>query len=144
MQLGMKGFGKHPDNHVNKAHDNYFQLAYRIGQVWECVENIFDMWDNGEVRGQRDNMNRTQWKHLQGLDDDQIVIPVLQKVVLKIFSLRQMGLAFATYKLRNVVHQAFVKCFYEKNWQTCFLCEPISIYASLEWLGECRAGTLLV
>lgn len=79
------------------------------------------MWDNGEIKGQKDeaNMFLTDWRHMQGLYNNEIVVPILRKVVLGKLSVPEMGQEFANYKLRHVVQQAFVKGLEESTWSTC-------------------------
>lgn len=101
--------------------DNIFRLAYRTGQVWQCIERILDMWENCEIKGQKEgaDMKLGQWKQIQGLYDEEIVVPILRKVVLGNLSLWEMGREFARYKLQHVVQQAFVKGLEEETWSTC-------------------------
>ena len=36
-----------------RKYESWFQLAFRDGVVWELQEQIFTMWENKEVKGQR-------------------------------------------------------------------------------------------
>ena len=33
--------------------DNFFQLAFRDGDLWEHQEDFFKLWEEGKVKGQR-------------------------------------------------------------------------------------------
>ena len=39
-QKGLKG------SDAFRVVDNYFQLAFRMGPIWDLIEDIFNMWDN--------------------------------------------------------------------------------------------------
>ncbi|CAM6088840.1 unnamed protein product [Calypogeia fissa] len=101
MQLQMPGCGIRTDKQVVTAYNNYYQLAYRTGRVWRHVEAIFEMWENREGY------------------DEAVIIPVLEKVVSKELSLKDMAREFAKYKLEYMVRQAFVRALDEKNWSQC-------------------------
>ncbi|CAM6095292.1 unnamed protein product [Calypogeia fissa] len=126
MQLQMPGCGGiRTDKQVTTAYNNYYQLAYRTGRVWRHVEAIFEMWENREVNGQsmdiEDNARMTlvPWLKMQGIYDEAIIIPVLEKVVSKELSLPDMAREFVKYKLEYMVRQAFVRALDEKNWSQC-------------------------
>ena len=34
-------------------YESWFQLAFKDGVVWELQDQIFTMWENKEVKGQR-------------------------------------------------------------------------------------------
>ena len=36
-----------------RKYESWFQLAFRDGEVWELQEEIFTMWENKKVKGQR-------------------------------------------------------------------------------------------
>ena len=36
-----------------RKYESWFQLAFRDGVVWELQDQIFTMWENKEVKGQR-------------------------------------------------------------------------------------------
>ena len=36
-----------------RKYDQTFQLAFRTGPIWDLQEEIFSMWEKGEVKGQR-------------------------------------------------------------------------------------------
>ena len=38
-----------------KAVDNYFQLEFRMGPIWDLIEEIFNMWDNIGIKNQKAN-----------------------------------------------------------------------------------------
>jgi hypothetical protein len=52
LELDMPGLGDRDKRAVLTAQDNYFQLAYRTGKVWELVDKNFDLWDRGGLKEQ--------------------------------------------------------------------------------------------
>ena len=36
-----------------RKYESWFQLAFRDGEVWDLQDQIFTMWENKEVKGQR-------------------------------------------------------------------------------------------
>ena len=103
-------------------YESWFQLAFRDGVVWELQDQIFTMWENKEVKGQRqrkgkvdpqlelkffaakkidltikeatDDMKLTQWRSMQGIKDEQLLVSVLSRVVAKELSLEEMVIEF--------------------------------------------------
>jgi hypothetical protein len=69
--------------------DNYFQLGFRTGQVWDLIDEIFTLWENVSIKNQRvkkakpliydtiktgpdiqnilDDMTITPWRSIQGV-----------------------------------------------------------------------------
>ena len=38
-----------------KVVDNYFQLEFRMGPIWDLIEEIFNMWDNIGIKNRKAN-----------------------------------------------------------------------------------------
>ena len=105
-----------------RKYESWFQLAFRDGVVWELQDQIFTMWENKEVKGQRqrkgkvdpqmelkstaakkidltieeaaDDMKLTPWRSMQGIKDEQLLVSVLSRVVAKELSLEEMVTEF--------------------------------------------------
>jgi hypothetical protein len=82
--------------------DNYFQLGFRTGQVWDLIDEIFTLWENISIKNQRvkkakplicgtsktgpdiknipDDMTITPWRSIQGVKDDKLIITILSHV----------------------------------------------------------------
>ena len=45
-------------------YESWFQLAFRDGVVWELQDQIFTIWENKEVKGQRQRKGKVdpQWE----------------------------------------------------------------------------------
>ena len=50
------------DNQVKfegiRKYESWFQLAFTDGEVWELQDKIFTMWENKEVKGQRQKKSK--------------------------------------------------------------------------------------
>ena len=105
-----------------RKYESWFQLAFRDGEVWDLQDQIFTMWENKEVKGQRqrkskvdpqlelkssaakkieltieeaaDDMKLSLWRAMQGIKDEQLLISVLSRVVAKELSLEEMVTEF--------------------------------------------------
>ena len=105
-----------------RKYESWFQLAFRDGVVWELQEQIFTMWENTEVKGQRQrkgkvdpqlelksiaakkidltieevvvDMKLTPWRSMQGIKDEQLLVSILSRVVAKELSLEEMVIEF--------------------------------------------------
>ena len=103
-------------------YESRFQLAFRDGEVWVLQDQIFTMWENKEVKGQRqkkskvdpqlelkstsaknihltiketaDDMKLSLWRAMQGIKDEQLLVSVLSRVVAKELSLEEMVTEF--------------------------------------------------
>ena len=101
-----------------RNYESWFQLAFRDGVVWELNNQIFRMWENKEVKGQRqnngqvdpqlelkstaekkidltieeaaDDMKLTPWRSMQVIKDEQLLLSVLSRIVVKELSLEEM------------------------------------------------------
>ena len=105
-----------------RKYESWFQLAFRDGAVWDLQDQIFSMWENKEVKGQRqkkckvdpqlelksqaakkidltieeaaDDMKLSLWRAMQGIKDEQLLVSVLSRVVAKELSLEEMVTEF--------------------------------------------------
>ena len=105
-----------------RKYESWFQLAFRDGEVWDLQDQIFTMWENKEVKGQRqrkskvdpqlelkssaakkieltieeaaDDMKLSLWRAMQGIKDEQLLISVLSRIVAKELSLEEMVTEF--------------------------------------------------
>ena len=95
-----------------RKYDSWFQLAFRIGEVWDLQDKIFSMWEWKEVKGKRskkaklnpqveiksksrkcdliieehpEDMKLLPWRSLQGIKDERLLILVLSRVVAQEF-----------------------------------------------------------
>ena len=86
-----------------RKYDSWFQLAFRLGEVWDLQDKIFSMWERKEVKGQRakkarvdpeveiksktrksdliieelpKDMKLLPWQSLQGIKDKRLLISV--------------------------------------------------------------------
>ena len=97
---------------IFRSVDNYFQLGFRIGQVWDLIDEIFTLWENISIKNQRvnkakplicgthktgpdiknlpDDMTITTWRSIQGVKDDKLIINILSRVRLGEFSMEEM------------------------------------------------------
>ena len=87
---------------VFRVVDNYFQLGFRTGQVWDLIDEIFTLWENISIKNQRVkkakplicgtsktspdiknipyDMNITPWRSIQGVKGDKIIITIVSCV----------------------------------------------------------------
>mgnify|MGYP000382597286 FL=1 len=103
-----------------RKYEPWFQLAFRDGMVWDLQDQIFTMWENKEVKGQKvrkgkidpqveakgtkgkrtdytieeaaEDMKLTPWRALQGIKDETLLVSVLSRVISKELSLDDMVL----------------------------------------------------
>ena len=101
-----------------RKYESWFQLAFRNGEVWDLQDQIFTMWENKEVKGQRqkkskvdpqlelkstsakniyltiketaDDMKLSLWRAMQGIKDEHLLVSFLSRVVAKELSLEEM------------------------------------------------------
>ena len=100
------------------AIDNCFQLAFRMGPIWELIEEIFNTWDNIGIKNQKVNkikvvawssgqggpdiknlsedMTITPWRALQGVNDEKIISTILSHVNSGDLSMEEMCNEFET------------------------------------------------
>jgi len=92
--------------------DNYFQLGFRTGQVWDLIDEVFTLWENVGIKNQRvkkakplicgtsktspdiknlsDDMIITPWRSIQGVKYDKLIISILSRVRLGELSMEEM------------------------------------------------------
>ena len=129
------------DFDVVNAQDNLFQLAFRKELVWSHVKRILTMWETGGAKGQKlkvvkqnrkakdvavfesaplvEDIKLTNWQLMQSLKDPNIVIPILQEVILKKFSLQEMGEEFKRLEYQAIAQQAFLGFLIKPTWKEC-------------------------
>ncbi|CAM6086851.1 unnamed protein product [Calypogeia fissa] len=98
IEINLKDIGVRKDSKVLNANDNMYQLAFRLDPIWSLVRQIFEKWEEVELKGQKDkgkkkmvkttgsgdavpladDMKLTEWRHMQGLHDATLVYQVLQ------------------------------------------------------------------
>ncbi|MCO5563416.1 hypothetical protein L7F22_017058 [Adiantum nelumboides] len=115
---GGRGASQKPNS---KPYDNYFQLAFRDGEVWDLQEEIFKLYEQGELKGQKlsksqgkgvskeespkpipEDMKITPWKQLQGIRERSLIIAILSRVKDGSVSLEQMGEEFERTKIHGL------------------------------------------
>jgi len=96
--------------------DNIFQLAFRTGEVWDLIDEIFDRWENISIKNQKvrkskpiictnskggpemkqlpEDMTITPWRTMQGVKDDKLVKSVLARVKSGELSMEEMCAEF--------------------------------------------------
>ncbi|MCO5547125.1 hypothetical protein L7F22_000567 [Adiantum nelumboides] len=103
-----------------KQYDNYFQLAFQDGEVWDLQEEIFKLHELGKLKGQKlskshasfkgkdvskedspkpisEDMKITPWRQLQGIREKSLIIAILSRVEGGSISLEQMGEEFERF-----------------------------------------------
>ena len=95
-QKGLKG------SDAFRVVDNYFQLAFRMGPIWDLIDNIFNTWENIGIKNQKlkkinasawssgqggpgvknflEDMTITPWRELQGVKDETLISTFLSRV----------------------------------------------------------------
>jgi hypothetical protein len=139
IEINLKDIGVKKDSEVINGHDNMYQLAFRTGNVWALIAKIFEKWENVQVKGQidktlkkkpskntsgdatmpYDDMKLTEWRHMQGISNEEVVCQVLQRVVEGKLSLQEMGQEFKRHKVMNVIQRAFLYSLEETKWSDC-------------------------
>ena len=108
-----------------RKYESWFQLTFRHGNIWGLQDQIFTMWENKEVKGQKvkkgkvdpqvkvkdskgkkieftieeaaGDMKRTPWKSLQGIKDETLLTSALSQVISRELSLDKMFLELSKY-----------------------------------------------
>ncbi|MCO5600319.1 hypothetical protein L7F22_054429 [Adiantum nelumboides] len=111
IKRGGRGASPKPNT---KQYDNYFQLAFQDGEVWDLREEIFKLYEQGKLKGQKlskthaslkgkgvskedspktipEDMKITPWRQLQGIREKSLIIAILSRVKGGSISLEQMG-----------------------------------------------------
>ncbi|CAM6082855.1 unnamed protein product [Calypogeia fissa] len=106
-----RGKNKKNDIKIINNFDHLFQLGFRTEPIWGYIKNVFDKWEQGEIKGQRDSskkkkssldpfeskasddngMRAMDWRALQGMEDTKIVISVLQRVIDGDLTIKEMS-----------------------------------------------------
>jgi hypothetical protein len=102
------------------------------------VEEILNLWEECDVKGQRskkkpkekakakaaveteakspaEDMKLTDWRLMQSLKDEEVVTPILQRVILRELTLQEMGQEFKRLKMMATIQRAFLKCLTRKT-----------------------------
>ncbi|MCO5594932.1 hypothetical protein L7F22_048967 [Adiantum nelumboides] len=116
--------GERDTKHNVWGFDNFFQLAFRDGDLWEHQEEIFKLWEEGKIKGQRvklptiaqrakggseerlkpipKEMKITPWRSLQGIREKPIILPILARVKGGALSLDEMSKEFEKFERRKL------------------------------------------
>jgi len=117
-----------------KPFDNFFQLAFRDGEIWEMQEHIFNLWEQGKLKGQKMlkapsisrggkakadeaikplliDMKITSWRSMQGIRDTSLINHILARVKAENISLEEMGAEFERYISIVFYHFHSTTCF---------------------------------
>lgn len=144
MEINLPGWGEKDDLTVLNNNDNLWQLAFRADPVWSSVQKVFDKWEACEVKGQVKEkpkskaakpkaqkptstpevpiagpMYLTEWRWMQGIQDHNVILPVLQDVLDGKYSLSEMGDEFRRQKCQMTIIHSFKKCLRKDTWQEC-------------------------
>ena len=115
-----------------QKYELWFQLAFRDVEVWDLQDQIFTMWENKDIKGQRQkkskvdpqlelkstidkkidltieevvhDMKLSLWRAMQGIKDEKLLVSFLSRVVAKELSLKEMVTEF---KIRLVTLLSF-------------------------------------
>ena len=96
--------------------DNIFQVAFKTGEIWDLIDEIFDRWKNISIKNQKfrksepiictnskvspemkqlpEDMTITHWRTMQGVKDDKLVKSVLARVKSGELSMEEMCAEF--------------------------------------------------
>ena len=119
---GGRGASQKPNT---KQYDNFFQLSFREGEVWDLQEEIFKLHEQGKLKGQKlsrsnayfkgkgasketslkpipKDMKITPWRQLQGIREKSLILGVLSRVKGGSISLEQMGEEFERYVIEMI------------------------------------------
>jgi hypothetical protein len=102
----------HKGSDVFGVVDSYFQLGFRIVQVWYLIYDIFTLWKNISIKNLRakkdkplicgiskigleiknlpDDMTITPWRTIQGVKDEKPIIAILSCVSSGELSIEEM------------------------------------------------------
>ena len=111
-----KGGKSNKNSDLFRVVDNIFQLAFRTGDVWKLIDEIFSMWEDIGIKNQRvkkskplicsnsksapelkqlqDDMTIMPWRAMQGVKDEKIVKTILSRVRSGELSLKEMSEEF--------------------------------------------------
>lgn len=115
-KINSKGGKGDKFNDLFRGVDNIFQLAFRTGEIWELINEIFIMWENIGIKNQKvkrykpltcsnsklgpemkqlpKDMTITPWRALQGVNDEKLVKAILSRVRSGELSLEEMSEEF--------------------------------------------------
>ncbi|CAM6090811.1 unnamed protein product [Calypogeia fissa] len=143
QEINLRGIsgGKNKKNDIKIINnfDHLFQLGFRTEPIWGYIKKVFDKWEQGEIKGQRDSskkkkssldpfeskasddngMRAMDWRALQGMEDTKIVIPVLQWVTDGDLTIKEMSAKLDRHKFQIRVEDSFCKCLHLKTFLEC-------------------------
>ncbi|KAL3696720.1 hypothetical protein R1sor_010796 [Riccia sorocarpa] len=104
---------------TTRAADNFFQIAFRNGELWEMQQKVFTAWEEGEISGQRTgrqpwdptNIPEMKWsyfRYLQGVPDD-VIISVLQRVLDGQLPIEELGTEVTRHKILRIMNAVMCK-----------------------------------
>ncbi|MCO5600920.1 hypothetical protein L7F22_055037 [Adiantum nelumboides] len=121
-----------------RGFDNFFQLAFHDGDLWEHQEEIFKLWKEGKVKGQRvklptsaqrsrggseealkpvpKDMKITPWRSMQGIQEKHIILPILARVKGGALSLDEMSKEFEKQKMFLYMQRIMIQKLNCKDW----------------------------
>ncbi|KAL3678485.1 hypothetical protein R1sor_021441 [Riccia sorocarpa] len=94
-QLAAEALEVQPNQQLDKLarnNDNFFQIAFRTGDVWDMQQKVFTAWEQGKICGDVKassksadpiavlEMKLSYWMHLQGVPYD-FIISFLQRIL---------------------------------------------------------------
>ncbi|MCO5606960.1 hypothetical protein L7F22_061151 [Adiantum nelumboides] len=117
---------------------HFFQLAFRDGDLWEHQEEIFKLWEEGKVKGQRvklptsaqrsrggseetlkpipEDMKITPWRSMQGIQEKHIILSILARVKGGALSLDEMSKEFEKQKTFLYMQHIMIEKLNCKDW----------------------------
>ncbi|MCO5555464.1 hypothetical protein L7F22_009009 [Adiantum nelumboides] len=117
---------------------NFFQLAFCDGDLWEHQEEIFKLWEEGKVKGQRvklptsaqrsrggseealkpipDDMKITPWCSMHGIREKHIILPILARVQGGALSLDEKSKEFEKQKTFLYMQRIMIEKLNCKDW----------------------------
>ncbi|MCO5609112.1 hypothetical protein L7F22_063334 [Adiantum nelumboides] len=132
-----------------KSYDNYFQLAFQDGEVWDLQEEIFKLHEQGKLKGQKlskshaslkgkgvskedspkpipGDMKITPWRQLQRILERSLIIAILSHVKGGSIFLEQMGEEFERQKTMLHIQRIMIKKLKCSNWDEVMQYHPDS------------------
>ncbi|KAL3685850.1 hypothetical protein R1sor_003872 [Riccia sorocarpa] len=104
---------------TTRAADNYFQIAFRTGELWMMQQKVFTAWEEGKISGQRTGrqlwdptsipeMKWSYFRYLQGVPDD-VIISVLQRVLDGQLPIEELGFEVTRHKILRIMNAVMCK-----------------------------------
>ncbi|MCO5561486.1 hypothetical protein L7F22_015107 [Adiantum nelumboides] len=132
---GGRGSSQKPNT---KKYDNYFQFAFRDGEIWDLQEEIFKLHEQGKLKGQKlskshapsrgkgaskedspkpipEDMKITPWRQLQGIREKSLIVAI-SPVKGGSISLEQMGEELERQKTMLHMQRIMIEKLNCSNW----------------------------